>query len=442
MEFNRRLRTFSDLYPSLYPGKATREVTFIVTHQCNLACSYCYEHHKGSGRMDWPTAKRCVDLLFREEARGGYLDSQRAHGLVLSFIGGEPLLEIDLIDRIMDYFRMRAMEKRHRWATNYMISMSSNGMDYFSPAVQRFLEKNRGRVALSITLDGDRQTHDSCRKDCNGCGSYSRAAAAFREIHQKFRQDGTKFTIAPENVGRVFVACKDMIERFALRSLFCNCVYEQGWTTGHGAQLYGQLKQLGGWLLDTGREEVYLSIFDEAIGQPLPEQDTQNWCGGTGRMLAFDIDGTIFPCMRYSPLSIGDKQPPLRIGDCSHGIGRLPGDRANLALLEGVTRQSQSSRECLDCPIASGCGWCSAYHYEIYGTPDRRATFICPTHKARVLAASYYHNRRYLETGKGAPFPLCIPRAWAEELVGGGEYEALMALADKAKRKGGGEYGS
>ena len=182
-------------------------------------------------------------------------------------------------------------------------------------------------------------------------------------------------------------------------------------------------------MIESGRyTQTDLSVFDEVAGKPLPETETQNWCGGDGRMVAFDVDGTVLPCQRYSELSTTGR-PLLRIGDVEHGIGALPGDRANIELLEGITRQSQSSRECLSCPIASGCGWCSAYNYEVTGTPNKRVTYICPTHKARVLATGYYLNRVYRLEGSKERYPLNCPREWAIPIIGEEEYERLEELA-------------
>ena len=109
---------FQDLYARMYPGKAVKSVTFIVTHQCNLRCSYCYETNKSEARMTEETARRCVDLLFQEDERGdGLVTPENADGLILDFIGGEPMLEIGLIDRIVSYFLAQAIGKNHRWAT-------------------------------------------------------------------------------------------------------------------------------------------------------------------------------------------------------------------------------------------------------------------------------------------------------------------------------------
>ena len=420
---------FQDLYARMYPGKAVKSVTFIVTHQCNLRCSYCYETNKSEARMTEETARRCVDLLFQEDERGdGLVTPENADGLILDFIGGEPMLEIGLIDRIVSYFLAQAIGKNHRWATKYMISISSNGTLYRDPAVQRFLRKYDGRVSVGITLDGDKETHDSCRRDCLGCGSYDRAAEAFADQCRR-GQSGTKFTIAPGNVERTFTACRDMMERFGITELNCNCVYEEGWELSHAAVLYRELKKLSDWLIASGRyRDMYVSILDWEAGTPLPETETQNWCGGTGKMLAFDVDGTVYPCLRYAPMSLPNR-PPLRIGDVDAGIARTREDRKTMELLDGITRQSQSPEKCLSCPIASGCGWCSAYNYEATGSPNRRVTFLCPMHKARVMAMAYYHNRIHRLRGETERFPLNIPEEWAVEIVGQEEFEGLLELA-------------
>lgn len=383
----RKQLNFHEDYARMYPNSAAKSVTFVVTYDCNLRCDYCYEHHKSGARMSFATARDCVDLLFREDERGNpLLGEQKAGALILEFIGGEPLLEIDLISRTVDYVREVAMRKNHRWATHYMSSITTNGLNYFAPGVQQFLRENAGRVSLGVTLDGDELTHNSCRKDACGCGSYACASSAFAHAKRVFGQEGTKFTIAPGNVERVFVACRDLIERYNLRLLHCNCVYEEGWEVTHAQTLYTELKRLADWVLESGRD-IELSIFDSSAGRALPDSDTQNWCGGTGKMLCFDVDGTVYPCLRYTPLALGEALPALRIGDCKRGLGHAPEHVAVLNQLEAVTRQSQSSAACLACPVASGCGWCSAYNYERFGSVNHRATFLCQTHQARVLAA-------------------------------------------------------
>lgn len=436
---------FQDQYARMYPGKQVKNVTFIVTHQCNLRCTYCYEHNKSEKKMTLETGKRCVDLLFEEDSRDSELINERAAtALVLDFIGGEPFLEVELIDQIVSYFLTKAMELGHRWATHYMISLSTNGTLGDDPRVKKFLAKYQGRVSVGVTIDGDKEAHDACRVDLNGNGSYDRAIKMYREVSNGGRKS-TKYTIAPGNIEKFADAVRHLVLEEGINDLHCNCVYEEGWTIEHARELYRQCKQVSDMLREEGGKaaaaqsgsEAYVSILDWDAGEPMPESETQNWCGGAGQMLAFDVDGTILPCMRYSSVSIPEERQPLyRIGDLKSGIANREDDVKRLRALQEITRQSQSEPECLKCPIASGCAWCTAYNYEMTGTPNKRVTYICEMHKARVLAQCYHHNKWHLKDPEHEAKKMHIPREWAVAIIGEEEYKMLLELE---KRCVGGE---
>lgn len=65
--------------------------TICVTRNCNLNCVYCYQKHKGPESMSFQTAKACVDEVFTNFQKNVY------SGILLKFMGGEPLLEFDLL---------------------------------------------------------------------------------------------------------------------------------------------------------------------------------------------------------------------------------------------------------------------------------------------------------------------------------------------------------
>ena len=100
---------FGDSLIRYYPDeqhKLARTITFQVTDDCNLCCSYCYQINKGHHKMPFEVAKKLVDKLLDNEKNSinNYIKFDKTIGVILDFIGGEPLLEIDLIDQIIDYF--------------------------------------------------------------------------------------------------------------------------------------------------------------------------------------------------------------------------------------------------------------------------------------------------------------------------------------------------
>lgn len=182
MQFNEWI---SRMYPELHKttsaierlaGKLdvlTRSFTFQVTDKCNLACTYCYQINKSTRRMKIEDAKLAVDkLLSGADGFHDYINPEKSPGIVLEFIGGEPFLEIELIDQIVDYFREQAIRLNHPWANKFCISICSNGVLYNDERVQKFLQKNNGVISFSVTVDGVQELHDKCRIFPDGRPSY------------------------------------------------------------------------------------------------------------------------------------------------------------------------------------------------------------------------------------------------------------------------------
>ena len=393
-----------------------RSITLQVTDDCNLRCTYCYQHNKKSHLMDFETAKTLIDKLFDNKIPE-YLDTSKLIGVVIDFIGGEPLLNIDLVSEISDYFIQQLFLRKSPWAHRFCFSLCSNGLLHFNPKVQDYINRHTNHLSYTITIDGNKELHDKCRLDCSGCGSYDRAMAGVKDYETKQKQKiGSKMTLAPQNIMYTFDALKSILSE-GYNHVNLNCVYEEGWTYEHATILYNELKKVTDYLKENDLlNKISLSILDDSAGHPLPEREDSNWCGGTGLMLAVDYKGDLYPCLRSMESSVGDKVEPYIIGNIYEGITR----QDKVDVLNKITRRSQSTDECFNCPIASGCGWCSAYNYELYGTPDKRATFICPMHKARTLACKYYFN------AKNEEYDFTIPKEWALEIIDEAEYNKLL----------------
>lgn len=415
---------FVDMFPELIAkhkdekhSNIVKNFTFQVTEACSLECKYCYQIAKTAKRMSFDTAKRIVDRLYDD-------DNGKSEAIILEFIGGEPLLEVELIDKIIDYFTYQGILRCHRWATYFMVSICSNGVSYFDPKVQAFIKKHHKHLSFGISIDGCKELHDACRVFANGKGSYDIAVAGAMHYMQNYSPNmGTKMTFAPENIHYAFKAIKNLVE-LGYKQINANCVFEKGWSQKHAVVFYNELKKITDWLLENNKENIYISLFEEGIFQPMPSEDNLNWCGGNGKMLAVDPDGIFYPCIRYMPTSLGHSQEPIICGNLKTGI-----DWSNLTCMECVTRRSQSTDECFNCPIANGCAWCSGYNYQEFGTINKRATFICEMHKARSLANVYFWNKVYKKHNMPDKFKMHCPKEWALKIIDEDEYNMLLELS-------------
>lgn len=431
---------YQDMIARFYPYPYNREketnkiqapnVTFQVTDACNLRCTYCYQINKNTHRMPLEVAQKFIDMLLENDKNTQqYLDTKACDAITIEFIGGEPLLEIELIDQIMEYFIKRMIETDHPWQYNWRMAISSNGVLYFDPKVQAFIKKWMDHLSFSISIDGNKQLHDACRVFPDGSGSYDKAIAGVRHyVDVLGGHMGSKMTLAPANIMYTFDAIKGLIDQ-GYEEINLNCVFEKGWTEEHATILYHELIKLSNYILENNLEDkLYISMFEENIFKPMDKTETQNWCGGNGAMISVDWKGDIYPCIRYMESSLGNNIEPIIIGNVNTGIMTNAKCRNCINELKAVNRINQSTEECINCPIAAGCAWCQAYNYQDSGNFHHRATYICIMHKARALANTYFWNLYYQKHNENKRFKLWLPDEECLKIISQEELNLLKVL--------------
>lgn len=364
-----------------------KTITFIVTKDCQLACKYCYLVGKNSKeRMSWDVAKSAVDYILDRE------QEFRQGSVIWDFIGGEPFLEIDLIDKVCDYIKTEMYRRNHHWFDSYRFSFSTNGINYNEDKVQRYIEKNRKHLSIGLTIDGTELKHDLNRVyKISGKGSYKDVVKNIPLWLEQFPEASTKVTISSPDIPYIKESVLHLYS-LGIKEVNINCVFEAVWQEGDDVLFEEQLTQLADTIIDNQLYKDYsCSFFMEHLGKPLDrERDNQNWCGA-GIMLAVDAAGNFYPCTRFAAYSLRSK-PAWVIGNIRDGI-----DQNKLRPFLTLDRTTQSKQECIDCEVASGCAWCQGENYDAAQTHTvyERSTAICKMHKARVRANNYYWNKLF-----------------------------------------------
>lgn len=390
---------------SLWQSGMAKNITFIVTKDCQLACKYCYLVGKNSReRMPWEVAKAAIDYIL------GHEEDFPEASVVWDFIGGEPFLETELIDHICDYIKTEMFRLNHHWFDSYRFSFSTNGINYGTEKVQRFVRKNRDHLSIGITIDGTKRKHDLNRiwktkgmglvtmpKPEEERGSYDDVVRNIPLWLEQFPRAGTKVTISSADIPYIKESVLHLYS-LGIHEVNINCVFEDVWGEGDDRLFEEQLTQLADAIIEGGYYEDYTcSFFSEDIGKPLDcHLQNGNWCGA-GKMLAIDAQGNFYPCTRFAQYSLREKEARI-IGNISKGI-----DRNKLRPFLTLDRCTQSAQECIDCDVAEGCAWCQGENYDAADTPTiyQRATAICKMHKARVRANNYYWNKLRHKLRKG-----------------------------------------
>lgn len=357
-------------------------ITFIVTEECQLACKYCYLPGKNSkNKMTFDTAKKAIDLLFNEKI----LYNEKP--VNLEFIGGEPFLEIDLIDQICDYFTLTAFILDHQWFNEYSFNFTTNGLLYNNEKVQKFINKNFNHVNITLSIDGTENKHNINRVYPNGKGSYNDVIKSIPNWLKQFPNASTKVTISSDDVPYIFESLVHLIN-LGIKKIDINCVYENVWKEGDELLYEEQLFKLADYFIKNDLfNKVNCSFFSEFIGRPL--NDNKNWCGSGDNMMAIDYKGDFYPCNRFTEMSLNKKKPRI-IGNIVNGI-----DYNKLRPFKSLDWITQSPNECINCEFATGCSWCQGWNYDEAesDTIFKRAIYVCKMHKARVKANNYFQQK-------------------------------------------------
>ena len=323
--------------------------TFQTSERCSLRCTYCYQFNKTNMRMNFATAKKFIDNLLIDKY--SYINKFNSPAIILEFIGGEPLLEINLTRKIYEYFLKRCYELNHPWFDFHRVSICSNGLQYFDQDVQDFFKDYSENISFNVSIDGSKMLHDMCRIQPNGEGSYDIAMAALKHYTENYvNERNSKMTLAPSNIKYLFESVSDFIKN-GMTVINLNCVFEEGWNQETARTEYFQLKRLADYLVTNNLENIYISIFGERQEDIHEKSYDGNFCGGLGSMLALRPNGDFYPCIRYMPTSVGSNVEDLNLGSVETGlVGREEGSKV-LQMMDRITRRSQTNDICFNCPI-------------------------------------------------------------------------------------------
>ncbi len=142
-------------------------LTILPTEKCNYACSYCYEDFV-LGRMSETVSSNLIEFI---SSRLREIDT-----LGISWFGGEPLLAVDIIQRIM----MELIPKCISYNVNLYSNITTNGH-----LLTESIFKKLTTLKIScfqITIDGQRQFHDQRRRTRAGKGTFDRIVGNIRSM--------------------------------------------------------------------------------------------------------------------------------------------------------------------------------------------------------------------------------------------------------------------
>ncbi|MGA7196392.1 MAG: radical SAM protein [Roseiarcus sp.] len=294
------------------PPPKIRALSLAIAQKCNLGCTYCYAQQGEFGapakNMSMSNALSAVDMLV-----GGAEPGER---LNLAFLGGEPLVNRPTLQAAAR--RARELAEKHGAIVNY--SITTNGT-LLTEDDARFFEDFG--FAVTISLDGPKETHDAQRPYKGGAGSFDatmRRAAPLLHLQHKM-QVSARVTVTPKNL-----SLKRTLDTFVAAGFhsvgFSPMLSAPG---GQGELQPDDLELMLGEMIDCGREyerrlrlgERYpfanmvnaMREIHRGTHRPYP-------CGAGAGYLGVSADGELSACHRF----VGDEDGAM--GSLAEGVDR------------------------------------------------------------------------------------------------------------------------
>jgi uncharacterized protein len=264
-----------------------KTIMLIVTENCNLRCSYCYEENKTFRMMDFKTAKSVIDKEFAD-------DSTYRNGEIELF-GGEAFLNFDLIKEIYDY-----VDSTY---PNITFSTTTNGTLIHSD-LQDWLYERRKKFLCTLSLDGPEQVHDKNRVFHDGTGSFNSIDFSF--FRETWPGCSVKMTISPDSISNLFESVVFTEEL----GFDCMATFASGVKWNLSENLDDLVRNLSG-LAKRYSDDPSLKIcrmLDLDLRYLFyPFDNDFRYCGAGVTKKCYDRNGNAYPCQGLSPLTIGAK---------------------------------------------------------------------------------------------------------------------------------------
>lgn len=267
------------------PSKNTNRIlpfnlSFVVTHQCNLNCVYCYESQRDNQQADPNFIKQTI---------AEYLNNETLVEVFIDFFGGEPWLKFELIKDVCEWTWNQS------WKNKYHFHTSTNGT-LVHGEIQEWLRSNKHRFSCGLSLDGTKDTHDKNRSN-----SFDKIDLNF--FKECWPTQPVKMTISKYSINSIY---NDISYIHSLGFKIAGTNFAEGidWSDAKFSQiLSNELEKLVEFYANNPQYEV-APIINMPIELCESSSKSKKWCG-TGRYMAvYDLNQQKYPCQFFTPMTI------------------------------------------------------------------------------------------------------------------------------------------
>jgi len=343
-----------------------------VAHTCNLNCSYCFasqgKYHGERTVMSYEVGKRALDFLVE--------NSGSRRNLEVDFFGGEPLMNFDVVKKLVAYARSIEKEK----GKNFRFTLTTNGV-LIDDDVIEFANKEMSNVVLS--LDGRKQVHDRFRVDYQGKGSWEKIVPKFQKLvksrdGKNYYMRGTFTHNNPDFLEDIKVMLDLGFNELSMEPVVCESNDPSALTQEDIETVCKQYEDLATLMLEKdeqGKPFTFYHYMIDLTGGPCIYKRISG-CGSGTEYMAVTPWGDLYPCHQF----VGDEK--FKLGDIYNGVNNTDIQK------EFLSCNVYAREDCKDCWAKLYCsGGCAANAYHATGSIKGVYKDGCTLFKKRMECA-------------------------------------------------------
>ncbi len=353
-----------------------------VAHICNLNCSYCFasqgKYHGDRAVMSFEVGKRALDFLIE--------NSTGRKNLEVDFFGGEPLMNFDVVKKLVEY--ARSIEKER--GKNFRFTLTTNGV-LIDDDVIEFANKEMSNVVLS--LDGRKEIHDRYRVDYAGNGSWEKIVPKFQKLvnargGKNYYMRGTFTHANPDFLNDIKQMLDLGFKELSMEPVVCAPDDPSALTDEDLPIVLEQYEKLAELMLQKHREGDPFTFYHYMIdlkGGPCIYKRISG-CGSGTEYMAVTPWGDLYPCHQF----VGEEK--FKLGNIWDGV-------TNKETQDDFASCNVYSRlECRDCWARLYCsGGCAANAYHSTGSVKGVYKYGCELFRKRMECAIMLEAAKTLE---------------------------------------------
>lgn len=266
-------------------------VTLFVTQKCNFNCSYCFESNKYGSTTTLEIGKKVIDFLFSAS-------NEDSEYIYLSFFGGEPLLEKEMIKTLVLYGNSKSQEANRPILYNIVTNGSLLDEEFIS-------YMSNDNFSLLLSWDGMPNTQNHHRKNSGHVDYASIIEKNARLLNKELINFSVRMTYTPETVAELSENIKYVLNAGITHIGFVP-TYESIWSEESIHVLKSQLSIVIEIFLEYYKRGIilhfqplmnFLHCFNNnGHDKPLNHFYMHSCHTDT---LAVDVSGDIYPCHRF-----------------------------------------------------------------------------------------------------------------------------------------------